>query len=278
MPTRIFDRSVFLDVRSSSRYIIVLSTDTANSVAKMQRFRPVVVTNHARQESDGSTFSYHKKQPSGTGDSYHSPTDLTSPYASSNDEDDTGEEEEEEELVVAMHDFIPVSPNATCLSFRAGQVIRVLNKDPTGWWDGELVDPDIPEDAVSRGWFPSNYVSTDVSAFVKDVSTCCTTRIAYNDLSMLARSHRMSHVPANKIRRHPLFQDLPPPRAPYLQRLQQRLHSNPKHPQNHHQSLFLKLFAHFYTVFQCYSQPYNTPKHRITNHRRHLSFLVSEKS
>ncbi|KAH7928444.1 ras GEF [Leucogyrophana mollusca] len=57
------------------------------------------------------------------------------------------------EFVLALHDFAPQQQNATCLSFRAGQVIRVLNRDASGWWDGEIND--------QRGWFPSNYVSAD---------------------------------------------------------------------------------------------------------------------
>jgi hypothetical protein len=52
------------------------------------------------------------------------------------------------EYVVALHDFS--SNNATCLSFVSGQVIRVFNRDESGWWDGELNG--------ERGWFPSNYV------------------------------------------------------------------------------------------------------------------------
>lgn len=59
------------------------------------------------------------------------------------------------EFVLALHDFIPQQQNATCLCFRAGQVIHVLNRDPSGWWDGELNG--------QRGWFPSNYVSADES-------------------------------------------------------------------------------------------------------------------
>ncbi|KAI6106332.1 ras guanine nucleotide exchange factor domain-containing protein [Pisolithus croceorrhizus] len=57
------------------------------------------------------------------------------------------------EFVLALHDFAPQQQNATCLSFRAGQLIQVLNKDSSGWWDGELDG--------QRGWFPSNYVCTD---------------------------------------------------------------------------------------------------------------------
>ena len=57
----------------------------------------------------------------------------------------------EGDYVLAMHDFVPVAPNVQCLSFRAGQVIHVLNRDQTGWWDGELDG--------RRGWFPSNYVN-----------------------------------------------------------------------------------------------------------------------
>ncbi|CAE7095336.1 unnamed protein product [Rhizoctonia solani] len=56
----------------------------------------------------------------------------------------------ESEYVIALHDFVPVNGNTTCLAFRAGQLIQVLNRDSTGWWDGELDG--------RRGWFPSNYV------------------------------------------------------------------------------------------------------------------------
>ena len=59
------------------------------------------------------------------------------------------------EYVLAMHDYIPDQRNATCLGFRAGQVVRVLNRDSSGWWDGELDG--------SRGWFPSNYVNGDLA-------------------------------------------------------------------------------------------------------------------
>lgn len=56
-----------------------------------------------------------------------------------------------EEHVTALHDF--ASSNSTCLSFRAGQVIKVFNRDQSGWWDGELDG--------QRGWFPSNYVDQE---------------------------------------------------------------------------------------------------------------------
>ncbi|SNX83382.1 probable guanyl nucleotide exchange factor Sql2 [Melanopsichium pennsylvanicum] len=62
-----------------------------------------------------------------------------------------------EEHVVALHDFN--SNNATCLSFQAGQVIKVYNRDPSGWWDGELNG--------QRGWFPSNYVDQE-AVYVSD--------------------------------------------------------------------------------------------------------------
>lgn len=54
------------------------------------------------------------------------------------------------DYVRALHDFQPTTGSTTCLSFSAGQVIRTLNKDDSGWWDGELDG--------KRGWFPSNYV------------------------------------------------------------------------------------------------------------------------
>ncbi|KAI0320546.1 ras guanine nucleotide exchange factor domain-containing protein [Amylostereum chailletii] len=70
------------------------------------------------------------------------------------------QEEVESEYVLAMHDFVPEQRNGTCLSFRAGQVIHVLNRDASGWWDGELDG--------SRGWFPSNYVNGDLGLLADD--------------------------------------------------------------------------------------------------------------
>jgi son of sevenless-like protein len=66
------------------------------------------------------------------------------------------------DFVLAMHDYAADPSSGTCLSFKAGQVIRVFNRDNSGWWDGEL-------DGV-RGWFPSNYVSEDVSALNHEAS------------------------------------------------------------------------------------------------------------
>ncbi|KAF8073773.1 ras guanine nucleotide exchange factor domain-containing protein [Lyophyllum atratum] len=64
------------------------------------------------------------------------------------------------EYVLAMHDYAPQHQNATCLSFRAGQVIHVLNRDASGWWDGKLDG--------RRGWFPSNYVSADEDSLTEE--------------------------------------------------------------------------------------------------------------
>ena len=65
-------------------------------------------------------------------------------------------EDGDPDYVLAMHDFTPDHRNATCLAFQAGQVIHVLNRDPSGWWDGEVDG--------RRGWFPSNYVATTAVA------------------------------------------------------------------------------------------------------------------
>lgn len=59
-----------------------------------------------------------------------------------------------------MHDYFPQTQNATCLSFRAGQVIHVLNRDTSGWWDGELEG--------RRGWFPSNYVNAEIPSLADE--------------------------------------------------------------------------------------------------------------
>lgn len=95
----------------------------------------------------------------GYGYDYRSGYDFT--YSDEEDvtEDETasgeGDYESEYEYVCALHSFVPqqsqyAGSSATCLSFRAGERIRVLNRDPSGWWDGEIDG--------RRGWFPSNYV------------------------------------------------------------------------------------------------------------------------
>ncbi|KAG1882008.1 ras guanine nucleotide exchange factor domain-containing protein [Suillus tomentosus] len=84
-------------------------------------------------------------------DSEKSSRPLHYPLASPSDE--TVRVSPSPEFVLALHDFHPQHQNATCLSFRAGQVIHVLNRDSSGWWDGEING--------QRGWFPSNYVSAD---------------------------------------------------------------------------------------------------------------------
>ncbi|KAG9040494.1 hypothetical protein FS837_000552 [Tulasnella sp. UAMH 9824] len=51
-------------------------------------------------------------------------------------------------FVRALYDY--QSTDASSLSFRRGDLIEVLSRLPSGWWDGLLGD--------ERGWFPSNYV------------------------------------------------------------------------------------------------------------------------
>jgi len=48
----------------------------------------------------------------------------------------------------ALYDYSAGSQSE--LSFRAGDIITVLRKDPGGWWEGELQG--------RRGWIPANYV------------------------------------------------------------------------------------------------------------------------
>ncbi|KAJ3256683.1 hypothetical protein HK103_005178 [Boothiomyces macroporosus] len=52
-------------------------------------------------------------------------------------------------LVVALYDY--ESSEESGLSFIQGDVIQVLQRLPSGWWDGMLNN--------KRGWFPSNYVT-----------------------------------------------------------------------------------------------------------------------
>ncbi|KAG0654997.1 hypothetical protein C6P46_001286, partial [Rhodotorula mucilaginosa] len=74
-------------------------------------------------------------------------------------------------LVRALHSFSPAtlssssdgdqSRSQTCLSFERGQLLRCFNKDPSGWWDGQVINGDdqvATSSSSRRGWFPSNYV------------------------------------------------------------------------------------------------------------------------
>lgn len=57
-------------------------------------------------------------------------------------------------FVQALHNYLPTNAPAdqavSCLFFRKGAIIEVLNRDDSGWWDGSS--------GGVRGWFPSNYV------------------------------------------------------------------------------------------------------------------------
>ncbi|GJN94326.1 hypothetical protein Rhopal_007400-T1 [Rhodotorula paludigena] len=64
-------------------------------------------------------------------------------------------------LVRALHSFSPATLAGTantpqeqqassCIAFEAGQIIKCLNRDPSGWWDCEVDG--------KRGWAPSNYL------------------------------------------------------------------------------------------------------------------------
>lgn len=50
--------------------------------------------------------------------------------------------------VCAVHDY--TSEEESSLSFKKGDIIEVVSKLDSGWWDGSLNG--------EHGWFPSNYV------------------------------------------------------------------------------------------------------------------------
>jgi son of sevenless len=52
-------------------------------------------------------------------------------------------------FVQALYDYQSTDPSS--LSFRKDDIIEVLTRLESGWWDGLLGD--------ERGWFPSNYVT-----------------------------------------------------------------------------------------------------------------------
>lgn len=57
------------------------------------------------------------------------------------------------DVVVAQFEFS--SPKEKYLNFQPGDIVYVLNKNVSGWWDGLIVDDS--KETVVRGWFPQNY-------------------------------------------------------------------------------------------------------------------------
>ncbi|KAF8314912.1 ras GEF [Clavulina sp. PMI_390] len=137
--------------------------------------------------------STHSQPQTGRNSTSSSRSPLPSPVASSSmaqsrdsgsshGRDDDGYESEPEVFYVqAMHDFESDATGVTCLSFKAGQIIRVYNQHETGWWDGECNG--------QRGWFPSNYVNTDIAPAKEEPRTYTSrTRSQPSSLASSARN------------------------------------------------------------------------------------------
>lgn len=133
----------------------------------------------ASTASDASTLSIVSPMPSSSSSSSSltRQQDIQSPKTSLDLDETLGPMTD---YVLAMHDYNPQHQNATCLSFKAGQVIHVLNRDNSGWWDGELEG--------RRGWFPSNYVNIHPEE-EEDVTEILTVRRSPPNLPFLIPSY-----------------------------------------------------------------------------------------
>lgn len=58
------------------------------------------------------------------------------------------QDHQNQDLVVALYDF--TSPSPSCLSFRTGDLIGVVGRHPSGWWDGVIAA------SGQRGWVPNS--------------------------------------------------------------------------------------------------------------------------
>ncbi|KIP10219.1 hypothetical protein PHLGIDRAFT_125720 [Phlebiopsis gigantea 11061_1 CR5-6] len=128
-------------------------SSAVRSARSSQRLRSA---SSASTSSNASNASEYAPDPASTSylppvaGAHHASTSAVGPSTPS----PTNSKRDSSEYVLAMHDFAPLQENVTCLEFQAGQIIRVLNRDTSGWWDGEVDG--------RRGWFPSNYVTSDV--------------------------------------------------------------------------------------------------------------------
>lgn len=168
-PTRLrIDTSVSRITGQSSTYVrsreaIASASSQVQSAKSHGRLRSASSASASSSTSDPSralskaaASVVHHVSYSVSADPHVSDPSNWSPTYSSSGESDPGSPG----YVLAMHDFAPQHQNVTCLGFRAGEVIHVLNRDPSGWWDGELDG--------RRGWFPSNYVTSEVGLLTNE--------------------------------------------------------------------------------------------------------------
>ncbi|KDQ62483.1 hypothetical protein JAAARDRAFT_54421 [Jaapia argillacea MUCL 33604] len=125
------------------------STSSASTSSSISLISP------APSSSTASTSSLHLPASASSSTSLGGPSRSSSPVSSTG-----GLSPRHGDFVLAMHDYFPDSQSATCLSFMAGQIIHVINRDSSGWWDGELEG--------RRGWFPSNYVTSHLSSLTEE--------------------------------------------------------------------------------------------------------------
>lgn len=87
----------------------------------------------------------------------------------------------------ALYDY--QTNDSSSLSFRKNDIIEVLTRLESGWWDGLLND--------ERGWFPSNYVdviSDQEAEAALNGSEYTTSQASLPDDSMVDMAHTMSQA------------------------------------------------------------------------------------
>lgn len=140
--------------RNNTSAVLRGKSSFSSNAASGRRLRSV---SNASTSSTMSVISPTYSSSNGSGSSVHLPQNGSSSMDPTSSAPTSPVLEEticlSAEYVLAMHDFAPQQQDANCLSFRAGQIIHVLNRDSSGWWDGELEG--------QRGWFPSNYVNAE---------------------------------------------------------------------------------------------------------------------
>ncbi|KAL0567457.1 cell division cycle-related protein [Marasmius crinis-equi] len=109
----------------------------------------------------------------------------------------------------ALYDYVAQHPSA--LTFRAGEVIKILSQQPLGWWDGLL--------GGERGWFPSSYVlilsEEEAEMHISGAESTAESRAPNNDTSEraptpVAKPEELELTPAERIAQL-LQQALAPP-------------------------------------------------------------------
>ena len=153
-----------------------------------------------------------------------------------------------------MHDFSPEqaeeealsnkprkkqkTASANQLAIRKDQVLKLISKDPSGWWWGQVYDTQRRELIGTEGWFPSNYVKKYYSTLTPAEEDPQLKALAENPADLINLCYTTNKSPAQALAMSSVthFKGLP------------LLETVKDHPEPHHKEV--RLMNHFFDYDQ----------------------------